>query len=201
MIEAEAELPTDPTAAKVALRRVAFAARKAAHASGAATAAAAAAQAFLDAGFAAGARVIAGYRPIRTEIDPTPLMAALAARGHRLCVPVIEGEGLPLRFREWHPGCAMVAGAFGAEVPANGDWLTPDLLIAPLVAYDRACWRLGYGGGFYDRTLAMLRPLGPVAAVGLAYAAQEVAAVPHEVTDQPLDAVVTEAGVIRRRAG
>lgn len=200
MSETAPDSLTDPTAAKAALRREAFAARRIAHAAGGAAAAEAAAQAFLAAGFARHARVVAGYRPIRTEIDPTALMTALARRGLRLCVPVIEGEGLPLKFREWAPGCAMTVGAFGAEVPAAGDWLTPDLLIAPLVAFDRACWRLGYGGGFYDRTLALLRPLAPVQAVGLAYAGQQVPCVPHEATDQPLDAVVTEAGVIRRGA-
>jgi 5-formyltetrahydrofolate cyclo-ligase len=189
---AEADTPDE----KRALRRAAFAARREAHAADAGAADAAAGR-FLEAGFAEGARIASGFRPIRTEIDPTPLMEALLARGLRLCVPVIEGKGLPLAFREWTPGSEMVEGPFGAEVPAEGDWLEPDLLIAPLLAFDREGWRLGYGGGFYDRTLARLRPLRLTRAVGLAYAAQEVEAVPHDETDQRLDAIVTEAEVIR----
>lgn len=181
---------------KAAVRRVAFERRRAAHAAGAGAAGQAAAG-FLAAGFAAEARVVAGYRPIRTEIDPTPLMAALHEEGLRLCVPVIEGEGLPLAFRAWAPDAAMEAGAFGAEVPAAGEWLEPDLLIVPLLAFDSGLWRLGYGGGFYDRTLARLRARGVVRAVGLAYAAQEMDGLPREATDQRLDAVVTERGVLR----
>ncbi len=181
---------------KARLRREAFARRKAAKA-GSPGAPAAAAARFLAEGWAEAARVVSGYRPIRTELDPTPLMDALAARGLRLCVPVIEGAGQPLAFRAWAPGCAMVAGPFGAEVPAEGDWLEPDLLIAPLVAFDRRGGRLGYGGGFYDRTLARLRPRRPTLAIGYAYAAQEVESVPREATDMALDAVVTEAEVVR----
>jgi 5-formyltetrahydrofolate cyclo-ligase len=112
-------------------------------------------------------------------------------------VPVIEGKGLPLRFREWSPGVRMQPGPFGAQVPATGDWLQPELLIVPLLAFDAAGRRLGYGGGFYDRTLAALRARGPVRAIGLAYAAQQVGEVPADATDQPLDAIVTEAGVLR----
>lgn len=188
---------SDLSALKAQLRREGFSARKIAHAAGGASAAEAAAARFLGEGLAAGHHVIAGYRPIRTEIDPTPLMTALVGRGHRLCVPVIMGEGLPLSFREWTPDAAMIDGAFGALIPAEGDWLVPSLLIAPLVAFDRACWRLGYGGGYYDRTLAKLRPTAPTAAIGFAYSGQEVANLPHETTDQPLDAVVTELAVIR----
>jgi 5-formyltetrahydrofolate cyclo-ligase len=110
---------------------------------------------------------------------------------------VIEGRGLPLRFREWHPGAEMVEGAFGALIPASGDWLEPELLITPLVAFDADGWRLGYGGGFYDRTLQGLRARRRTLAVGLAYAAQQVSRVPHDATDQRLDAIVTDAGLLR----
>lgn len=185
---------------KAALRREVLARRRAAHEAdrqAGGQAAFLARDHFLAARLHTGARIISGYRPIRSEIDPTPLMEALAAAGHRLCVPVIEGQGLPLRFREWHPGAPMVEGAFGAEVPARGDWLEPELLIAPLVAFDAKGHRLGYGGGFYDRTLAGLRARRRTLAVGLAYAAQEVACIPHGPTDQRLDAVVTERGLIR----
>ncbi|HPE26678.1 5-formyltetrahydrofolate cyclo-ligase [Albidovulum sp.] len=136
-------------------------------------------------------KVLAGYMPMRTEIDCLPAMAA-----HRgpVGVPVILAAGQPLRFRRWHPGATMVAGDFGALIPESGDWVEPAVLIVPLLAFDRRGYRLGYGGGFYDRTLEGLRAKGPVTAVGFAFAAQEVAEVPTEPTDQPLDLIVTEAG-------
>lgn len=142
-------------------------------------------------------RVVSGYMPIRTEMDPLPAMTSLAACGARICVPVIAGAGEPLDFREWTPDTAMIEGPFGARVPERGDWLVPDVLIVPLVAFDLRLMRLGYGGGFYDRTLARLRAAGPVMAVGFAYAAQAADALATEPTDEPLDAVVTEAGVLR----
>jgi len=178
---------------KIQSRKAAFAARKIAHAQGGDAAANAA---LLDEIGPVSGAVISGFVSIRTEIDPLAAMTALAA-ANRICVPVIERKGLPLKFRQWRPGCAMEDGPFGARVPASGAWLEPTILIVPLVAFDRACNRLGYGGGFYDRTLARLRALRPTRALGFAYAAQELADLPLEPTDQPLDAVVTEAGVIR----
>ena len=138
-------------------------------------------------------RVLAGYMPMRTEIDP---LAAMAAHQGPVCVPVIPGPGRPLRFREWSPGCPMVAGDFGALIPAEGAWLEPQVLIVPLLAFDRRGYRLGYGGGFYDRTLERLRSRGAMLALGFAFAAQEVAKVPTEPTDQRLDAIMTETGLI-----
>lgn len=176
---------------KAALRTALFARRKAAHGD-AARDAAANARLLALIGAAAG-RVVSGFRPIRTEIDPTAAMTALHEAGARLCVPVIEAKGAPLRFREWAPGAAMERGEFGAEVPAEGDWLEPEILITPLLGWDRAGRRLGYGGGFYDRTLARLRANGPARAVGFAYAAQEVSAVPAGPEDERLDAIVTES--------
>ncbi len=152
---------------------------------------------FLAARFHTGAEIISGYCPIRTEIDPTPLMENLHAAGHRLCVPVIQGRGLALKFRQWHPGVEMTEGEFGALIPATGDWLEPQLLISPLLAFDAAGWRLGYGGGFYDRSLEGLRAKHRTLAIGFAYSAQQVEAVPREPTDQPLDAIATEQGLIR----
>jgi 5-formyltetrahydrofolate cyclo-ligase len=181
---------------KAALRDAAQERRRAAYAA-ATRAAEAARDHFLAAGLHEGARIASGYRRIRSELDPEPLMRALAERGLRLCVPVIEGRGLPLKFREWTPGARMRPGPFGAQVPVEGDWLQPDLLVCPLLAFDARGRRLGYGGGFYDRTLARLRAAGPVRAVGFAYAAQEVDEVPADETDQTLDAVVTEAGLVR----
>ncbi len=194
----------DLTDFKVTLREAAFTRRAAAHdadlsANGAASRAAT--EHFLAAGLHTGAGVIAGYCPIRTEIDPTPLMEALDGAGHRLCVPVIQGRGLALKFRAWRPDAEMVEGEFGALVPAAGDWLEPRLLIAPLVAFDANGWRLGYGGGFYDRSLQGLRAKRRTLAVGFAYSAQQVDAVPHDPTDQPLDAIVTERGLVRPARG
>ena len=139
--------------------------------------------------------VVSGYAPIRTEIDPMPAMGALAEEGMTLCLPVVAGKGLPLEFRRWSPGDPLVPGAFGAMIPERDDRVEPDLLISPLLAFDALGFRLGYGGGFYDRTLARLRGVRRTYAVGFAFAAQQVDAVPRDATDQPLDAVVTERGV------
>jgi len=139
-----------------------------------------------------GGRVLSGYMPMRTEIDPLP---AMAAHQGPVGVPVIIAKATPLRFREWSPGAAMIEGTFKAMIPAEGAWLDPEVLIVPLLAFDAHGYRLGYGGGFYDRTLAGLRARGPVLAVGFAFAAQEVPEVPIDAFDQRLDAVVTEKGV------
>ncbi|MEL6479222.1 MAG: 5-formyltetrahydrofolate cyclo-ligase [Pseudomonadota bacterium] len=192
----EPKAAQDLAEAKARLRKTALAARKAAHLSGSG-AAEAARDHLLASRLLTGAGVIAGYRPIRSELDPTPLMETLHVAGHRVAVPVIQGAGLALKFAAWAPGCAMTEGAFGAEVPADPVWLTPDLVIAPLVAFDRRGRRLGYGGGFYDRSLEVLRADAPVRAIGFAYAAQEVPNLPAEPTDQTLDAIVTEAGLLR----
>jgi 5-formyltetrahydrofolate cyclo-ligase len=137
---------------------------------------------------------VSGYWPMRSEADPRPILTALGARGHPLCLPVVVGKGQPLVFRAWRPGDALVAGGFGTLVPAPDQApVVPRLLLVPLLAFDRRGYRLGYGGGFYDRTLAALRAAGPVVAVGLALSAQEVDAVPHDATDARLDWVVTEA--------
>jgi 5-formyltetrahydrofolate cyclo-ligase len=137
-------------------------------------------------------KVLSGYMPMRTEIDPLP---AMAAHEGPVGVPVIVAKAAPLRFREWSPGCLMVEGAFKALIPEAGAWVVPEVLIVPLLAWDRRGYRLGYGGGFYDRTLEGLRARGPVLAVGYAFSAQEVAEVPTDAFDQRLDAVVTEKGV------
>lgn len=137
-------------------------------------------------------RVLAGYMPMRTEIDPLP---AMAAHQGPVGVPVIVAKAAPLRFREWSPGCRLVEGAFRARIPEEGGWVEPEVLIVPMLAFDARGYRLGYGGGFYDRTLEQLRAQGPVLAVGFAFAAQEVAKVPTDAFDQRLDAVVTEKGV------
>lgn len=182
---------SDP--AKAALRQTAFAARKLAQAD-AATATPRATAHLLDVIGPPEGHIVSGYMAIRTEIDPLAAMTALYAAGARLCVPVIPGRGVPLEFREWHPGCTLVAGPFGALIPEGGAELIPDTLIVPLLAFDATLNRLGYGGGYYDRTLQRLRAAGPVRAIGFAFAAQEVPSLPIEPTDQPLDALVTENG-------
>lgn len=175
---------------KSAARTAAFARRKAAHRSGAATAG------YLSEVLAGYRGVpLAGYMAMRTEIDPTPAMEEAAAHGP-VGVPVIIGAGQPLRFRKWEPDCSLIEGAFGAMIPENGAWMTPQVVIVPLVAFDRSGGRLGYGGGFYDRTLEKLRAAQPTMAIGFAYAVQEDENLPLEPTDQPLDLIVTEHGII-----
>lgn len=182
---------SDLAEVKQAARKAAFARRKAAHGADPGTGAA------LLSEILAGYRgePIAGYMPIRTEIDPLPTMAEAAAHGI-VGVPVIQGAGQPLLFSRWEPGCALKAGPFGAQIPETDAFFEPELLIVPLVAFDRAGGRLGYGGGFYDRTLERLRARRATLAIGFAYAAQEADMLPLEPTDQPLDMVVTEAEVI-----
>ena len=138
---------------------------------------------------------LSGYLPIRTEIDPTPAMAEAAAYGP-VGVPVITGAGQPLKFGRWEPDIALVDGPFGAQIPAVEDFFEPEILIVPLVAFDAAGGRLGYGGGFYDRTLELLRSRRATLAIGFAFAAQQADQLPLEVTDQPLDMLVTESSVL-----
>lgn len=138
-------------------------------------------------------RALSGYMPMRTEIDPLPAMAAHLGP---VCVPVIVGKGQPLKFREWTPGCAMITGEFGALIPADGGWIEPEVLIVPLLAFDTRGYRLGYGGGYYDRTLQALREKRATLAVGYAFATQQVPKVPIDVYDQQLDAIITEQGLL-----
>jgi 5-formyltetrahydrofolate cyclo-ligase len=138
---------------------------------------------------------VAGYLAIRTEIDPAPVMAEAAAHG-LVGVPVIRKAGQPLVFAQWEPETPLIDGPFGARIPAVERLMVPQVVIVPLVAFDRRGGRLGYGGGFYDRTLQALRAQGPVLAIGFAWALQEDDALPLEPTDQPLNLIVTEQGVI-----
>lgn len=137
-------------------------------------------------------KALAGYMPMRTEIDCLP---AMAAHQGRVGVPVIPGAAMPLLFHRWHPEARMVPGAFGALIPEGGEAVDPDVLIVPLLAFDRRGFRLGYGGGFYDRTLELLRGRKSILAIGFAFEAQVMDEVPIEPTDQPLDLIVTERDV------
>ncbi len=130
--------------------------------------------------------VVAGYWPLRDELDPRPLMAALAARGFRLALPRIADPGLD--FHLWHPGEPLEAGAFGTRAPrAAAPPACPELILAPLLAFDAAGGRLGFGGGYYDRAFAAF----PSARrLGLAYAFQRVATVPGQAHDIALEAVL-----------
>ena len=183
--------------AKRAARARALDARARAHAGGVGAARQAAGHA-LEALHAAGAKgTVSAYLAIRNEIDAMPLMLALSGLGFGVALPVIVGRGQPLAFRRWTPGAALEAGPFGTSVPRDGAEVDPDVLVIPMLAFDARCHRLGYGGGFYDRTIAALRARRPILAFGLAYAGQRLDHLPTEATDMQLDAVVTEAGVVR----
>lgn len=137
---------------------------------------------------------LAGYMPIRTEINPLPAMAEACAHGP-VGVPVIAGQDAPLRFARWEPEMPMISGPFGARIPETPEYFEPEILIVPLVAFDANGGRLGYGGGFYDRSLEELRAKRATMAVGFAYASQEAEDLPLEPTDQLLDLIVTEKDV------
>ena len=142
--------------------------------------------------------IVAGYWPIRDEIDTLPLMNQLHARGATVALPVLVNGQQTLRFRRWEPGMELAQGPFGtAHPPDTCAEVRPAVVIVPLLAFDPSGHRLGYGGGHYDRTLAHLRATGPVLAVGAAYAAQQVVSLPAHAGDQRLDWVVTEAGALR----
>lgn len=137
--------------------------------------------------------VVAGFWPIGEEIDIRPLLMHLIERGHAIVLPVTPRRGGSLRFRRWRPGEALVREPFGTFAP-QGEPLVPEFLLVPLLAFDRTGRRLGYGGGFYDRTLAGLPEAGRL---GCAYAVQEMEEVPAGPGDVRLPAVATEKGVIR----
>lgn len=179
---------------KTQTRKAAFAARKLAHAQ---QPDAAANDLLLEWIGPSDGLVIAGYMPIRTELSPIPAMSNLEG-ANRVAVPVIQAAAQPLQFHVWQSGCEMVEGPFGAAVPRSAVAVTPDIVIVPLVAFDTDLNRLGYGGGFYDRTLELLRAKRPhLRAVGFAYDAQQMSNIPLEPTDQPLDAIVTETRILK----
>jgi len=145
-----------------------------------------------------GGAVVSAFVAIGEEADPAPLIGLLRARGHRIALPRVVKKGEKLAFHLYEPGAALIPGVFGLSQPGK-DWpeVVPDVLVVPLLAFDSRGMRLGYGGGFYDRTLADLRATHNILAVGFAFAGQEVADVPHRESDEPLDWVVTETGTRR----
>lgn len=142
------------------------------------------------------------YDPMKDELDVGPLAEALIERGCSLALPVVEKKKAPLVFRRYRPGDALISGAYGERVPEKtAEAATPDIVVVPLLGFTRGGGRLGYGAGYYDRTLARLRKKRFILAVGYAYGAQEVDALPLTRLDQPLDWIVTEREAIKARGG
>ncbi len=140
-------------------------------------------------------KVVSAFFPYKSEIDTRPLLGKLAGEGWTTCLPIVIALGQPLIFRHWMPGQPTVPGTWDIPQPTDDrPLLEPDVLLVPMMAFDRRGFRLGYGGGFYDRTLQQLRAKKPIVAIGVAYAAQEVDSVVHDSHDQALDYVLTEKG-------
>jgi 5-formyltetrahydrofolate cyclo-ligase len=141
--------------------------------------------------------IVSGFSPMKSEINPVPLMRRLADRGAKLALPVVVGRGKPLIMRAWSFGEELGSGVWGIREPGpQAPEVVPDILLVPLAAFDRRGYRIGYGAGYFDMTLHRLRGLKPIAAVGLAFAAQEISAVPATARDARLDLVLTEREVI-----
>lgn len=140
-------------------------------------------------------KILGAYFPVRSEFDCLPLVKRLADESWRIALPVVRDQSA-LQYHEWTFGAPMENGPFGIPQPVDGEVLDPTVILVPLLAFDRQCYRLGYGGGHYDRTLEVLRRQHPVIAIGLAFDSQEVAEVPVCSYDQQLDWIVTPSGAI-----
>jgi len=185
--------PSVQSPEKAALRAHMRTARSGVHPLEAASAARAVRDRFLGAIEVPQNAIVAAYAAFGGELDPLPLLEALAAKGVALALPVVEAKGAPLVFRAWAPGAPLVPHRFGmAEPSRDAPAVVPDIVVAPLFAFDRQGYRLGYGGGYYDRTLAALRKRSRVLAVGIGFAVQETPNVPRAPHDVPLDWIVTE---------
>lgn len=142
--------------------------------------------------------IVALYYPLEDELDTEPLAAALVDKEIPIALPVTIGKKKPLLFRRYAPGEKLITGAYGELTPdETAEEAVPTIVVAPLLGFNREGGRLGYGGGYYDRTLSKLRKEGDVLAVGYAYGAQEVDALPLDPLDEPLDWIVTERAAIR----
>ena len=141
-----------------------------------------------------GASIIAGYRAINGEIDPQHGLSALEQAGHRICLPVIRRSGEALAFRQWSVGAPLQKGQYDIEVPADdAPECIPSILLVPLVAFDRSGHRLGYGAGYYDRTIAALRQASnALQIIGVGYSMQQLEHIPAQAHDEKLDAIITE---------
>jgi 5-formyltetrahydrofolate cyclo-ligase len=145
--------------------------------------------------------VVSGYSPIRSEIDPMPLLARLAEEGARLALPCVTARGQSLVFRLFHPNDRLMLGPLGIPEPSPAAAeVIPDIMLTPLAAFDRLGHRIGYGAGHYDFTFAHLRKTKQIIGVGLAFAVQEIEAVPALAHDVPLDFVLTESDVFDFRS-
>jgi 5-formyltetrahydrofolate cyclo-ligase len=181
---------------KAELRRAALARRDALPAADRMAAAQAIAELGLPIALGSGV-VVSGFSPLKSEISPLPLLRRLADAGAPLALPVVVGRGQPLIMRAWSFGAPLTSGVWGIrEPPADAPEVFPDILLVPLLAFDRTGHRIGYGAGYYDMTIARLRAMKPVMAIGIALAAQEIAAVPATPRDARLDLVLTEHEVI-----
>jgi 5-formyltetrahydrofolate cyclo-ligase len=181
---------------KAELRKSAFARRDAMPATERQAAAEAIAARPFPLPFQAGA-IVSGFSPIKTEINPFPLMRKLAAAGARLALPVVAGRGKPLTMRSYAFGQELNAGVWGIREPKpDAPEVDPDILLVPLVVFDRRGHRIGHGAGYYDMTINRLRAIKPVVAVGVAYAVQEFDDVPTTSRDARLDLVLTEREII-----
>jgi 5-formyltetrahydrofolate cyclo-ligase len=138
------------------------------------------------------------YWPFRGEFDPRPLIDMVVAQGRMIALPVVVDKKGPLEYRAWKPGEALIAGVWDIPIPERRDIVVPATVLAPLVGFDHACYRLGYGGGYFDRTLAAMQPR-PMA-IGVGFAFQEIATIHPQDFDIPMDALVTEAGLRRRQS-
>jgi 5-formyltetrahydrofolate cyclo-ligase len=144
--------------------------------------------------------VVSGFMPMKSEINPLPLLRSLAQAGAALALPVVSGRGKPLIMRVWQWGEPLNAGVWGIREPRpDAKEVDPDILLVPLLAFDRSGFRLGYGGGYYDLTIAGLRARKTITAVGIALSAQEVGQVPTTPRDARLDLVLTEREIIDLR--
>jgi 5-formyltetrahydrofolate cyclo-ligase len=142
--------------------------------------------------------IVSGYSPIRSELDPKPLMQKLAAQGAQLALPAVLARGKSLVFRAWSPGDRLTLGPLGILEPSPAmAELVPDIMLVPLAAFDRLGHRIGYGAGHYDHTLAHLRKTKPIITVGVAFAAQEIKSIPALAHDVALDYVLTEKKTFR----
>jgi len=143
--------------------------------------------------------ILGVYWPFRAEFDPRPLVDWAIAAGRTVALPVVVDKKGPLEYRAWRPGEALIDGVWNIPIPEKRDIVVPQIVLAPLVGFDDNCYRLGYGGGYFDRTLAAFSPR-PFA-IGIGFEVQRLATIYPQSFDMPMDVIVTEAGIRERGAG